>query len=119
MFQERKGLGVLEKPYRDEFLEQAVGDFLEIQRFLDLLEPKRGSAFYQQMENTIAMLRDFPESGRVVHDSGVRQFALKRFPYYLIYAFKNNIVLIMAVGHQHQNPDFWFSRLKYLDEGLS
>jgi plasmid stabilization system protein ParE len=42
----------------------------------------------------------------------VRRCHLHRFPYTLRYALRNDTVLIVAVSHQHRQPDYWIDRTK-------
>lgn len=41
----------------------------------------------------------------------IRRCFLKRFPYTLRYAVRGNLILIVAVSHQHRAPDYWVSRI--------
>ena len=36
---------------------------------------------------------------------------LKRFPYTLRYAVRGDLILVVAVSHQHQASDYWVSRI--------
>ncbi len=40
----------------------------------------------------------------------VRKCVMKQFPYILRYAVRRELVLIVAVSHQHRNPDYWVAR---------
>ncbi|MBK6400838.1 MAG: type II toxin-antitoxin system RelE/ParE family toxin [Rhodocyclaceae bacterium] len=42
----------------------------------------------------------------------VRKCHLSRFPYTLRYALRGDIVLILAVSHQHREPDYWIDRIR-------
>lgn len=37
----------------------------------------------------------------------IRKCVLTRFPYTLRYALRNDLVLIVAVSHQHREPSYW------------
>ena len=41
----------------------------------------------------------------------IRRCFLKRFPYTLRYAVRGDLILIVAVSHQHRAPDYWVSRI--------
>ena len=40
----------------------------------------------------------------------VRKCVLTQFPYNLRYAIRGDVILIVAVSHQHRNPDYWVDR---------
>lgn len=40
----------------------------------------------------------------------VRKCVLKQFPYNLRYALRDDLVINVAVSHQHRAPDYWVSR---------
>ena len=42
----------------------------------------------------------------------IRKCHLHRFPYTLRYALRDDIVLILAVSHQHRDPDYWIDRIR-------
>jgi toxin ParE1/3/4 len=39
-----------------------------------------------------------------------RRFLLSKFPYSVIYRLANNTVYVVAVMHNHRNPDYWEDR---------
>ena len=36
-----------------------------------------------------------------------RRFLLDRFPYKILYVVEDESILIIAVAHQHRQPDYW------------
>jgi len=40
----------------------------------------------------------------------VRKCLLHRFPYKLLYSIEKDHILILAVAHQHRQPDYWIDR---------
>jgi len=40
----------------------------------------------------------------------VRKCLLHRFPYKLLYSIESDRILILAVAHQHREPDYWIDR---------
>ncbi|MCP4214582.1 MAG: type II toxin-antitoxin system RelE/ParE family toxin [bacterium] len=46
-----------------------------------------------------------------IDKSGVRKYIVKKFPYILIYRFKDDVIFITAVAHAARKPDYWESRL--------
>ncbi|HEU0186524.1 MAG TPA: type II toxin-antitoxin system RelE/ParE family toxin [Gallionellaceae bacterium] len=39
-----------------------------------------------------------------------RRFLLNRFPYKMLYVIENNRILVIAVSHQHRQPDYRIER---------
>ena len=37
---------------------------------------------------------------------------ITKFPYKIIYSIEEDYILILAVAHQHQKPDYWIDRIK-------
>ncbi len=70
-----------------------------------------GSVFLEEVEYFIGLIQNFPKSGKLLTNN-VRKLLLKRFPYMILYIFKNNQVYIVAVAHQMQKPNYWKKRLK-------
>ncbi len=105
-----------EKPQRNEFLEGAIDDLVETQVYLDTHRPGSSDAFQNDVDAIIDLLMVFPELGRLVHPSGVRQSSLKRFPYSVVYALEGAVILIVAIAHHKRKPDYWLSRLNLPDQ---
>lgn len=40
----------------------------------------------------------------------IRKCVLTQFPYNLRYAVRGDLILIVAVSHQHREPDYWVDR---------
>jgi len=40
----------------------------------------------------------------------VRKCLLHKFPYKLMYSIEEDHVLVIAVAHQHRQPDYWVGR---------
>jgi len=45
-----------------------------------------------------------------IESGDIRKCVLTQFPYTLRYAVRSDLILIVAVSHQHRNPDYWVSR---------
>ncbi|MBC3873977.1 type II toxin-antitoxin system RelE/ParE family toxin [Undibacterium flavidum] len=66
-------------------------------------------AFLEEFEHTVTLLLQHPKLGTPWrHDT--RMFALKRFPYSLIYKELDEQLIIVAVAHQSRRPGYWASR---------
>jgi toxin ParE1/3/4 len=107
---------VSEKPQRNEFLEGAIDDLIEAQVYLETQRLGSSDAFQSEVDAVIDLLMVFPELGRLVHPSGVRQSSLKRFPYSVVYALEGTAVAVIAIAHHKREPDYWLPRLNLPDQ---
>jgi toxin ParE1/3/4 len=65
--------------------------------------------FLAQFEHTLELISADPGLGAVT-PRGARRFVMRRFPYTIIYRVESERVLVLAVGHQRRNPEFWVGR---------
>ncbi|WP_371805113.1 type II toxin-antitoxin system RelE/ParE family toxin [Candidatus Lokiarchaeum ossiferum] len=70
-----------------------------------------GYNFLEEVEHLIKNIQKFPKCGKILRNN-VRQIVLQRFPYMILYIFKENQIYIVAVAHQNQKPYYWKSRVK-------
>jgi toxin ParE1/3/4 len=67
------------------------------------------SHFLAQFEHTLELISGDPELGAVT-GRGARRLVMRRFPYTIIYRVEAGRVVVLAVGHQRRNPEFWLGR---------
>ena len=87
----------------DELSEAAV--------YFEKQKPGRGHTFLSEARHAIARIRTFPFSGSPVSADPVRRVLLRRFPYSVVYEYRNGEVIIYAVAHQRREQDYWRDRL--------
>jgi hypothetical protein len=78
--------------------------------FYDRRRPGLGTEFLNDVENALALIRDYPQAWPVKYTKGIRQIGLQRFPYAIIYRLLANDAVILAVAHLHRRPAYWKSR---------
>lgn len=66
-------------------------------------------AFLQEALHTRQRLIEHPEIGKAV-SKRLRALAFRHFPYFLIYRFSTDIIIIHAVAHQRRRPGYWAGR---------
>ena len=81
---------------------EAKLDLKEIHAWYEKQRKGLGAAFRNEVEQTIAMLRRFPEIGLLIQEN-VRRVLLKRFPYIIVYRFLRGKVVIEGVFHAHRD----------------
>ena len=61
------------------------------------------------VQDAMDQIADFPESAPVIRGE-VRGKVISRFPYTLMYRIEDGMVLVLAVAHQKQRPEYWIER---------
>jgi toxin ParE1/3/4 len=87
--------------------ELAVTELKEISNFyVSSGGTKLGIAFASEFQVTATLVAQNPLIGRKLK-SGTRWFALRRFPYKLIYLASAAEILVIAVAHERRKPNYW------------
>ena len=94
-------------PYK--FHPDADAELEEASLFYESRLSGLGKAFAAEIEQTIALVREFPESGTPV-GSRRRRVVIARFPYSIIYRQDPDAIVIVAVAHQRRRPGYWRRR---------
>jgi plasmid stabilization system protein ParE len=75
-----------------------------------------GQLLLNEIEFAIQRIGDFPKSYPrwALYDGpdDIRRFFVKRFPYSLIYRYRPEETLIVAVAHMSREPFFWLERIE-------
>lgn len=66
-------------------------------------------AFVTEFERVARLLLVNPHMG-AAERGGVRQYALRRFPYSIVYQIAGDEVRIIALAHQRRKPGYWRRR---------
>lgn len=98
--------------YRDEYLEAAIEDLIEIQGFYDAQVIGLGTEFAEAVSRRIDLLLEFPEAAAVFTEQQGRRVKIDGFPYQVMYRVGRQVVYIVAVVHQKRHPKYWLSRFK-------
>jgi toxin ParE1/3/4 len=101
--------------FREEYLEAAILDLIEIQAFYDTQQLGLGTRFQDAVTERIDLLLEFPEAAPVLSDKQARKVSLEQFPYYVVYTIRQDAVWIVAIVHQRRHPRYWVSRMRFLD----
>ena len=64
------------------------------------------AAFLREFQATIRRIRIRPEIYNEIRP-GIRRGLMRRFPYSIIYENGADLLLILAVAHQHRRPGYW------------
>lgn len=92
------------------FLLTARRELREAVRYYNVQRVRLGEEFRDEVWDTIQRIEKFPEAWHPLSAS-IRRCQMNRFPYGLIYESNRNEILIIAVAHLHQQPEYWRSRI--------
>jgi plasmid stabilization system protein ParE len=81
--------------------------------FYELHQIGLGKRFKSEVRNTINRIKKFPNTWPVERRE-VRKCFVHKFPYKVLYSIQKQIIVILAIAHQHRKPDYWINRLKEL-----
>jgi plasmid stabilization system protein ParE len=73
-------------------------------------EPGLGAEFAAEVRKTIERILQFPNAWTSV-SKRVRRCQVNRFPYGVFYSLKNDVVVVIAVLHNHREPRTWQTRV--------
>ena len=91
------------------FHPEADAELTDATLFYESRMPGLGKSFSAEVERTITLIREFPDSGSQVWPNR-RRVLVARFPYSVIYRHDPDAVVIVAVAHQRRRPAYWRSR---------
>ena len=92
------------------FLRPAEEEMTNASLFYDTACARLGAVFIDEVQHVISILRESPQLGQLVAPT-LRRVLLNRFPFTLIYSVESDVILIVAVAHQRQRPDYWKNRV--------
>ena len=69
-----------------------------------------GYGFLDEFNRAVRLAVSFPELYQQV-SPGIRRCLLNRFPYGLLYGQNEGVIVIVAVAHLRQRPNYWLDRM--------
>lgn len=65
-----------------------------------------GFRFKEEIKSSIRRIKENPEAWSIERGE-VRKALLHRFPYKILYSIDKKIIIILAIAHQHREPNYW------------
>jgi plasmid stabilization system protein ParE len=84
---------------RVRFTDTAIGELGDILRYLSERNPHVATAVAKRVKDIVALLADYPLSGREADESGVRIASMVRYPFLVFYTVNADEVVILNVRH--------------------
>ena len=69
-----------------------------------------GYEFLDALDQTLRMVVSFPEM-HVSVGKNIRRCLFNRFPYAVYYGVKQTRIIVIAVAHLKQQPEYWCERI--------
>jgi plasmid stabilization system protein ParE len=91
------------------FSPEAQLEFGEGERYYDTQVPGLGERFRAEVRSALGRIRTWPLSCPIERGD-IRRLILTRFPYKLLYSIEPDHIYIIAVAHQHREPNYWIGR---------
>jgi len=92
-----------------QYLAPAKGELRSAAHYYRERSLRVASSFMASVQDAIDQIVEFPESAPVIRGH-IRGKVISRFPYTLMYRVEDDDVLVLAVAHQKQHPEYWIDR---------
>ena len=92
------------------FLLPARRELIEAAQYYNAQRVPLGDEFRDEAWETVRRIKEFPHAWHPLGGS-IRRCQMQRFPYGLIYEPTDVEIVIVAVAHLHQEPEYWRTRL--------
>ena len=92
------------------FLSLARNELAEAKRFYNRQQQGLGESFQREAGAAARLIQERPLAWQVEVEP-VRRFLFDRFPYKMLYIIRAERIVVIAVAHQHRQPDYWVDRV--------
>lgn len=93
------------------FSPEAQLEFAEAERYYSQQVPGLGERFSAEIRSALGRIRKWPLSCPIERGA-IRRLILTRFPYKLLYSIELDHIYVIAVAHQHREPNYWSDRVE-------
>jgi toxin ParE1/3/4 len=94
------------------FFALAQQEYLDATDFYEGRSHGLGAELIHDTENCLSKIVARPESGRIVHSTGIRRQGLSKFPYFIFYHVTDELIAVVSFAHFRRRPNFWIARVK-------
>ena len=93
------------------FLALARDELAEAKRFYNRQQQGLGEFFEREAHSAARLILERPLAWQIEVEP-VRRFIFDRFPYKILYIIRAEQIVVIAVAHQHRQPDYCVDRAK-------
>ena len=94
-----------------KLLTAAQTDVASAIAYYDSEKPDLGADFATEVRKTVERILQYPKAWATVSER-IRRCQVNRFPYSVFYSLKEDVVVVVAVLHNHREPRTWQTRLE-------
>jgi len=95
---------------RFAFHPEALAEFEGATRYYAAIQNDLAQRFVSSVEIAVGKLTEQPLAFAIM-EQDVRRCLARVFPYAVLYTVETDYILIVAVMHCHQEPDYWRQRM--------
>lgn len=92
------------------FLALARDELTEAKRFYNRQQQGLGESFQREAQAAARLIQERPLAWQIEIEP-VRRFLFDRFPYKMFYIIRAERIVVIAIAHQHRQPDYWVDRV--------
>ena len=92
------------------FLLPAEIEMFEAAAYYEMQAKGLGGNFLDIIEEAVASIIENPNTWPDI-ESGIKRRLVRRFPYSVLYKVHSDEVIVVAIMHQKQKPNYWIDRL--------
>jgi plasmid stabilization system protein ParE len=94
-----------------DILSVAEAELDDAIQYYEREQPGLGMRFHAEVSRALKRISEFPKAYQKF-GARTQRCLVAKFPYGILYQHKerSNEILIVAIGHLHRAPDYWFSR---------
>ncbi len=93
------------------FSEYAKQELDDAVNYLELEFEGLGVRFKSEVKLAVQRIARHPIAWSIERGD-VRKFLLHKFPYKLLYSVEADHIFVIAIAHQHREPDYWIDRTR-------
>lgn len=87
----------------------AVAELDEALAYYGSIRPRLAADLLREIQSAKRSIMRYPAAWKPL-PGGLRSFAVRRFPYTLVYRPGPDEILVVAYAHQRRGPDYWRDR---------
>ena len=93
-----------------DFLPIAQTELDDAFEYYEFQQSDLGYRFIAEVMNSLALIVAYPEAW-TKSSRRTRRCLVKTFPYGIVYQYKDDTILVVAIASLYKEPDYWISRV--------
>lgn len=89
---------------------EARDEYQDAVRYYEQQFPGLGARLTEELRAALRRMSSWPLAFSVERGD-IRRVLLERFPYKILYSIEADHLYVIAIAHQHREPDYWSKRV--------